>query len=66
MSEYYYPKAPMYCIDGIPANKYGEWPGITSCKFENTRKMIHPKPTGIIFNGNFNFIIIINQKTNQQ
>ena len=50
--QFQYGKAPLNYINGIPAHKAGEWPGIHSCKFENTRRMIHPKPHGIIFNGN--------------
>jgi len=42
MTQYIYPKAPIYYIDEIPAYKAGEWPGIKSNKFENTRFMIHP------------------------
>ena len=46
-----YGKAPMHCVDGIPANKAGEWAGKLSCKFGATRKAIRPKTEGIIFNG---------------
>ena len=46
-----YSTAPMHLVDGIPANKYGEWPGKTSCKFSQTRRVIIPKSDGIIFNG---------------
>ena len=42
ITQYIYPKAPIYYIDEIPAYKAGEWPGIKSNKFENTRFMIHP------------------------
>ena len=50
-SNYIYPKAPDYYIDGIPAYKAGEWPGIKSNKFENTRKIIHPSSSEIFFKG---------------
>ena len=42
MTQYIYPKAPVYYIDGIPAYKAGEWPGIKSNKFNNTKLMIRP------------------------
>jgi hypothetical protein len=48
--EFTYLKAPNYYIDGVPGYKAGEWPGIKSCKFANTRRIIHPKDQGIIFN----------------
>lgn len=51
MAEYIYRQAPVYLIDGVPGYKAGEWPGLKSNKFENTRRIIHPKTTGIIFNG---------------
>ena len=57
MSEYEYRNAPVYYIDGVPGYKAGEWPGLKSCKFENTRKIIHPKTSGIIFNGNEKSVI---------
>ena len=40
--EFKYGKAPMYYIDGVPGYKAGEWPGIKSCKFGNTRRIIRP------------------------
>jgi len=46
-----YATAPMHLVEGLPANKYGEWPGKTSCKFSQTRRVIIPKSDGIIFNG---------------
>lgn len=45
-------KAPVYYVDDVPAYKAGEWPGIKSNKFENTRAIIHPSCQGIVFNGN--------------
>lgn len=48
--EFKYGKAPMYYIDGVPGYKAGEWPGIKSCKFGNTRRIIRPVDQGIIFN----------------
>lgn len=38
-------------IDGIPAYKYGEWPGIKSNKWQGSIKIIRPKTTNI-FDGN--------------
>ena len=52
-----YRQAPMYCLEGLPANKAGEWPGKKSCKFEATRRVIRPLTEGIIFNGIFNKLI---------
>ena len=52
MTEYVYKKAPVYCIEGVPGYKAGEWPGLKSSRFENTRRIIHPKCSGIIFNEN--------------
>ena len=54
--EFNYGKAPVYYIDGVPGYKAGEWPGIKSCKFRNTRRVIQPKCQGIIFNENEPFI----------
>lgn len=51
-------EAPMHYLEGIPAFKAGEWWGKKSCKFMPTRRIIHPKNHGIIFNGNFNLKII--------
>ena len=48
--EFIYGKAPNYYIGGVPGYKAGEWPGIKSCKFANTRRIIHPKDQGIIYN----------------
>ncbi|MCQ2820139.1 MAG: hypothetical protein MJ252_22970 [archaeon] len=48
--EFVYGKAPVYYIDGVPGYKAGEWPGLKSNKFENTRRIIQPKCCGIIFN----------------
>lgn len=42
MTKYIIRKAPIYYQDGIPAYKAGEWPGIKSNKFDNTRLMIQP------------------------
>ena len=63
MTQYIYPKAPIYYIDEIPAYKAGEWPGIKSNKFNNTRTIIHPVTNELFFNGKihkfFNFIFLI-------
>lgn len=56
MIKYEYLKSPMYYINGIPANKAGEWPGIKSCKFENTRAIIQATSEGIVLNGKIFFI----------
>lgn len=50
--QFEYGKAPLRYIDGIPANKAGEWPGITSCKFYSYKRVIRPKESGILFNEN--------------
>ena len=46
-----YGKAPMHYIDGVPAYKAGEWPGLKSCKFRSYKRVIRPKEQGIFFNG---------------
>lgn len=53
-----YRTAPMHIVDGVPAFKAGEWPGILPCKFQRTRMPIRPVTEGIIFNGK---IIFLNQ-----
>ena len=55
-SKYLYLKAPVYYIDGIPAYKAGEWPGIKSNKFENTRKIIRAVEKGIFFSEIFKLL----------
>ena len=52
-SKYLYLKAPVYYIDGIPEYKAGEWPGIKSNKFNNTRTIIHPVTNELFFKGIF-------------
>ena len=52
MNEYDYGTAPVYKIDNIPAYKAGEWPGIKSNKFENTRRIIRAVEKGIFFSEN--------------
>ena len=49
MNKYVEGKAPVYKIDNIPAYKAGEWPGIKSNKFENTRRIISAVEKGIFF-----------------
>lgn len=49
--QFEFPKAPMNYVEGVAAYKAGEWPGLSSCKFGPTRKVIRPKTEGIIFNG---------------
>ena len=44
--------APVYKIDNIPAYKAGEWPGLKSNKFDNTRKIIRAVERGIFFSEN--------------
>jgi hypothetical protein len=41
MTKYLIRKAPIYYQEGIPAFKAGEWPGIKSNKFGNTKMIIH-------------------------
>ena len=55
--QFHYGKAPVYYIDGVPGYKAGEWPGIKSCKFRNTRRIIQPKCEGIIFNEKENLLL---------
>ena len=52
MNEYVYGIAPVYKIDDIPAYKAGEWPGIKSNKFDNTRRIIRAVERGIFFSEN--------------
>lgn len=49
MNKYVEGVAPVYKIDDIPAYKAGEWPGLKSNKFENTRKIIRAVERGIFF-----------------
>ena len=52
MNEYVYGTAPVYKIDNIPAYKAGEWPGLKSNKFDNTRRIIRAVERGIFFSEN--------------
>ena len=52
MNEYIYGNAPVYKIDNIPAYKAGEWPGLKSNKFDNTRRIIRAVERGIFFSEN--------------
>jgi hypothetical protein len=52
MNKYIEGVAPVYKIDDIPAYKAGEWPGLKSNKFENTRKIIRAVERGIFFSEN--------------
>lgn len=52
MNKYVEGVAPVYKIDDIPAYKAGEWPGLKSNKFENTRKIIRAVERGIFFSEN--------------
>ncbi len=47
---------PMHYVEGTAAYKAGEWPGLASCKFGPTRKIIQPVTGGIIFSGKLNSI----------
>ena len=49
MHEYIYGVAPVYKVNNIPAYKAGEWPGIKSNKFDNTRRIIRAVEKGIFF-----------------
>ncbi|MCQ2817967.1 MAG: hypothetical protein MJ252_11940 [archaeon] len=51
MLKYEYLKAPVFCIDGVPSYKAGEWPGIKCSRFENTRQMIRQIPSETVFMG---------------
>ena len=50
MTKYLIRKAPIYYQEGIPTSKAGEWPGMKSNKFENTRLMIQPLLSDIFNN----------------
>lgn len=50
-----YFEAPMVYVEGTPAYKAGEWPGLKSCKFGPTRKIIRPETQNIIGNGKIVF-----------
>jgi hypothetical protein len=52
MNKYIEGVAPVYKIDDIPAYKAGEWPGLKSNKFDNTRKIIRAVERGIFFSEN--------------
>ena len=52
MNEYIYGVAPVYKIENIPAYKAGEWPGLKSNKFDNTRRIIRAVEKGIFFSEN--------------
>ena len=52
MNEYIYGIAPVYKIDNIPAYKAGEWPGLKSNKFDNTRRIIRAVERGIFYSEN--------------
>ena len=52
MHEYIYGVAPVYKVNNIPAYKAGEWPGIKSNKFDNTRRIIRAVERGIFFSEN--------------
>jgi len=49
MIEYIELNAPMSMIDGIPAFKAGEWPGIKSNRFPKTKKIIQIRKKSNIF-----------------
>ena len=51
--QFQYGKAPLNYINGIPAHKAGEWPGIKSCKFHSYKRVIHQTSNGIIFKGKY-------------
>ncbi len=47
MTQYIVRQAPLSMIDGIPASKAGEWPGIKPNKFSSSKKIIHIKNESI-------------------
>ena len=47
MIQYIECSPPINMVDGIPASKAGEWPGIKSNKFPKTKKIIHIKKFNI-------------------
>jgi hypothetical protein len=42
-----------HIIDGVPAYKYGEWPGVTSNKWKGSIKILRPVTSEKIFDGKF-------------
>ena len=50
MIQYITCHSPVNMINGIPAFRAGEWPGIKSNKFPKTKKIIHIKKSSNIFN----------------
>jgi len=66
MNKYTYGVAPVYKIEGIPAYKAGEWPGIKSNKFENTRRIIRAVEKGIFFSENEPIVKPRRQSLNQR
>lgn len=52
-----FPKAPIHMIDGVPAHKAGEWPGVKSSKFMPTRRNIQPKNNIIFYSGKILYIL---------
>lgn len=49
-----------FFIEGIPANKYGEWSGIKSNKWKGSIRVIRPKDRENILNGKINFFKFLN------
>jgi hypothetical protein len=52
----YFPQKQLL-IDGIPAYNYGEWPGIKSCKWKESLRVLRPKTEEKIFDGKLILII---------
>lgn len=48
-----YEKAPLYKVDGVPAYKAGEWPGIKSNHFTPTRRIIRAINKETVFSSNY-------------
>ena len=44
-------KVHVHTIDGVPATKYGEWPGITSSHWKSSLKILRPIRKEKIFEG---------------
>ena len=46
----YFPQN-QYMIEGFPASKYGEWPGLKSNKWKGSIRVLRPKTDEKIFDG---------------
>lgn len=54
--------SPVRLIEGIPAFKAGEWPGIKSNRFGLTKRVIRPEKRNPMFDGNILYSTSLNLK----